>query len=94
MLTSGTITKDGLFNELLTENEFTLADGQYYVQEINTNENYVLDDTKYYFSYGKKNNNAIIWINNGVPIVNKLKIVNEDKKVHPNTCPEILGACL
>lgn len=90
MLTSGTIDKDGFFNVLLTEDNFTLADGRYYVQEIETNENYVLDETKYFFDYETNkgsDSTVLIKINNLLPIINKLKknpiVITEN--THPNT---------
>ncbi len=90
MLTSGHIDRDGEFNVLLTEDEFRLADGCYYVMEIATNENYVLDDTKWYFDYDRSEDgrHAVVYINGGEPIVNELKKISIQLEkidaIHPN----------
>ena len=75
MLTAGHIDENGIFNVLLSEKEFKLEDGNYYVQEIKTNDNYVLDDTKWYFDYDRERDGstAVVAINDMKPIINELK---------------------
>ena len=79
--------EDGAFSIYLKN----LPKGKYYVKEISTASGYQLDESKYSFTYDKKNKKDIININNGKPIINyqtskstfeiQILKVDHDKKI-------------
>lgn len=57
------------------DSEHAICDGDYYLKEIKTSNDYILNDHKYYFSFNKEEDGRykIIEINDLKPIINELK---------------------
>ena len=74
IFTSG-IDENGILNVLWTNNEHKICDGDYYLKEIKTSDDYILNDHKYYFSFdeNKDGRYKVVEINDLKPIINNLK---------------------
>ncbi len=93
--TTGLILNDGNANGQFNTK---LPFGKYYVQEISTDEHYVVDDTKYPVDFvytGQDNAVSEIEINNGNLLVNKLKFGRvEGLKIDADDSTELSGAVI
>ena len=93
--TTGLILNDGNANGQFNTK---LPFGKYYVQEISTDEHYVVDDTKYPVDFvytGQDNAVSEIEINNGNLLVNKLKSGRvEGLKIDADDSTELSGAVI
>lgn len=74
IFTSG-INEDGILNVLWKDSEHEICDGDYYLKEIKTSNDYILNDHKYYFSFDKEDDgrNKVVEVNDLKPIINDLK---------------------
>ena len=75
MIFSSGIDENGIFNVVWKDSDHDIENGKYYVQEISTSKDYVLNDHKYYFEVDEDRDGSlqIVEINDLKPIVNELK---------------------
>lgn len=77
IFTSG-IDKNGSLNILWKDSDHKICDGDYYLKEIKTSNDYIINDQKHYFRFDRAEEGSykVVEINDLKPIINHLKRTN------------------